>query len=232
MMIEKRVQKLRARLGHWQARVDRLNGVPRKTQERAQCRWQLRKAEALLEAAEKEAEEMRRHDEIVVETVATWPWRVWSGQLRLGDRVYNRGEIVPDEIVTNSLNGARLVQSGAVRRLPAPPVKAAPPTPPRPAASVANAPVPSIIDRYAAEVRRIAAERGIGLIEAEDLLPDRDLQTRALRALAEEKRPVLAGAWGSPASLTPNGSGTSRRIPDHDELRRRVREYQPSSPAA
>jgi hypothetical protein len=209
---EKHIQKQRARVEHWQARFDAVANVPGKSMERSQCKFQLRRAnEALIEAQNREAAEMRRHDEPVCDASGNLPWRVFKGSLRIGDVTYRPGQAVDEDALMRSLNCHALISNGWVRRLPEPRTKTAPPAAPPPARP---APPPSNpIRDCALELQRIATARKISIKTAMDII-DSTLLLRAQKDWCERRQLVEAGAWGSPGMMVQSGPGTSRRVFD------------------
>jgi hypothetical protein len=175
-----------------------------------------------LEAGNKQM--MRRHVEPVREVGGQWPWRVWSGPLRFGDRVYQRGEIISDDLIASCLNGNHLVQSGAVRRMAAPPSKVPPPAPPKPAAEP-YVPVDHI-KVYFDAMSALAAKRKCPIGDVEDARELIDLQDRAIKQFCNEPQMAMSTAWGGHNRPTPSGEGTSRRIFDPQAFRKRLFSYQ------
>jgi hypothetical protein len=63
---------------------------------------------------------MRRgFDETPVTNDPQHPWRAMR-QLRFGDRIYKRNEIIPNEIVDAALNVTRLIEGRYIARMPEP----------------------------------------------------------------------------------------------------------------
>jgi hypothetical protein len=94
------IAALRAREDRYRAKAQGEGGNSLERTARGTARWQLQRAteqreqiEARLHALEREKEsDMRNRDDVVMPTAdAGWPWRVWSGQMRFGDRVFRRG---------------------------------------------------------------------------------------------------------------------------------------------
>jgi hypothetical protein len=160
-------------------------------------------AEARLQILERRREEamQRNRDDVMPTDTGSWPWRVWSGRLNLGGRVFNRGQIVPDELVTSSLNGAKLVQAGAIRRLPASPI-VAPVVKNLPTEKREGPPTAPVDPEYqtlcAAQdaVRDAADKRHTDRRSAVDLI-DRGLLDRAGCVWGAWPRMAMVGGWGS-----------------------------------
>jgi hypothetical protein len=109
--------------------------------------------------------------------------------------------------VTNSVNGARLVQMGAIRRLPEPPVVAPKQAPPAPQTVAPSDPVdPEYATLCAAQdaVRAAAEKRRTDRRTAIDLI-DRTLLDRAGTVWGAWPRIAMVGAWGS-------GGGNLKRV--------------------
>ena len=122
------------------------------------------------------------------------PWRVTKGPLRFGDKVYQRGAVVPDEIVDAALNVARLIEGRHIARMPAPKATAVP-------AALAHirANPPTIVPSdpwrdCVAHLELEAAKMGITKREAGNLRHNLERVERAIRHRASStfNRPVDA----------------------------------------
>jgi hypothetical protein len=163
-----------------------------------------------LEAALGTETEDMRHVEEAVTNDPGHPWRA-TRQLRFADKVYQRGAVIPDEVVNACMNVAALIDGGHIRRLPASPTPA-----PRPVFQPRQ--VTQLPDDPVATARKaldeMAARRGCTRRDAVDLIPS-DILLRAIKHIGEITGEVETGAWGGGKMRTPNGIGNHRRISDH-----------------
>jgi hypothetical protein len=73
-------------------------------------------------------DEMRHiEEEAVTNNDSRHPWRVAKGPLTFGDKVYGRGQVIPDAVVDAATNVVGLINGGHIKRLPAPKATPVPP---------------------------------------------------------------------------------------------------------
>jgi hypothetical protein len=149
----------------------------------SQYRFIAKQSRQLADELQQRIDVMRRSniDEPVTTNDEQYPWRA-QRQLRFGDRVYRRGEVVPDDIVNASLNVVHLINGGHIRRMPAP----------------VSTPIPAAIMKLAANphtvtprdcwsecrtaLKSVAAERKCSLREAANLRDNLDAVERAIKS--------------------------------------------------
>jgi hypothetical protein len=204
------LQRARDGVARWQAEIDN----PASTYQRKYIEHHLRHhqgkvADLTAALGTLENDDMRHVDEPATNDLQH-PWRACR-QLRFADKTYQRGAVIPDEIVNASLNVAALIAGRHIARLPASPSPAPrPPFQPRQVTQLPDDPV--AICRKA--LSEMAERRGCTRRDAVDLIPS-DILLRAIKAIGEITGTVEAGAWGGGKMLTPNGIGNHRRISDH-----------------
>jgi hypothetical protein len=230
---EVRLTALRARKRSWEKRLDELSVGVGAAAKRGHAKHYLDQTIEQIGACERrikglnhkidhlaEGEHMRHPDNVPASSMVPphpgWTLRCWRA-LNIGGKAYARNAEVDPEMLSACLNVDHLLHSGAIRWMAPskPPLEA-----PKPKLQAAGASV--AVDHVAvagAELRRVAAARGVSLIQAEDLI-DRDLWSRAQKQFVDTPQMVRDGAWASGGgSMVQSGAGTTRRVFNVDAFR-------------
>lgn len=178
--------------------------------------------------------EAMRHDEQFSGSMtpphAGWTLRAWRTLSANGETIARGAEISAEQLAKMA-NAPAMLSGGHIRWQP--------PTVPKPQAKpapqpqrAASAPAPDPVEVLSRALHRIAGERGVTLIDAEDLVP-RDMWLRGMKHYIDEPKMVRDGGWGSGGGqLVSSGKGTTRRILNMDAFRARLRgEQREGAPA-